>query len=126
MLKFDKKGMLNYFLSAVFFLAVAYRIVFIEAAYEEMRALHLSTWIAWPLIIFELCLAIGFLSKKFFKAASIAAIVFLGSAIAIALYWNFASILSSMGELFIFNPNPTDILLHLVFVLLCIKILSEK
>jgi len=120
------KNFLNYLLAAVFFLAAAYRILFIQAAYSEMQILHLPANFAFFVIALELLLAVGFLSKKFESLAAKGAIAFILSAVLIGIVTNFQSILSNLGELFVFNPTPTDILLHLMYVLICVLLLRKS
>ena len=120
------KNFLSYFLAAVFFLAAAYRLLFISAAYSEMQTLHLPAYFAFFVIALELLLAVGFLSKKFVSISSVGAIVFIASAVLAGMLANFQSILSNLGELFIFNPTPTDILLHLMYVLVCVILLRKQ
>jgi len=110
-------------MAGVFISAGVYRIFFPAAAWQELIDLHMPTFLAWPIIILEIAGGLLLLIKKYKKTASAVLIIFLLLAVLQALIIQGRMIWSRAGELFVFNPNPTDIFLHLVFATLLLTFL---
>ena len=101
----------------VFLSAAVFRVFNPAAAAHEMIRLHLPAGVSWAIVVFEIAVAMMFLLNVRVRLAALATILFLCGAIALALaiYWK--EVFAAMHELFVFNPTPTDILLHVMYVL---------
>ncbi|MCK5283797.1 MAG: DoxX family protein [Nanoarchaeota archaeon] len=110
------------FLGLVFLSAGVYRILNFDAAIAEMAALNMPDFIAPIMIMFEIVMGILFLLSKGVKIAAVLSAIFLISAVIIGFIVNGSRIFSSLGELFVFNANPTDISLHLIYLALLLYI----
>jgi uncharacterized membrane protein YphA (DoxX/SURF4 family) len=106
----------RYFLALVFLSAGVFRLLAPAATELEFLRLGLPGALSLPMAIFEIvagfCLLFSFLLRQvyFFLAA------FLAFALGWALFGNFSELLSSAGELFVFDLSPTDWFLHAIFL----------
>ncbi len=110
----------RFFLGIFFILASTYRIFFFEFGINEMNKINLPIYFLYGVIILEFILGLSFLFNKKVKWASLLAILFLLIALSIALIGNFWYIISNLGELFVFDANPTDVLLHLTYLFILV------
>jgi len=62
----------------------------------------------------------------YWKKAVYVFIIFLIIALLIALRIDAASIINNLRELFIFNTNPTDIFLHIIFIIILLSLVLKK
>lgn len=91
----------------------------------EMSNLHLPFWIGYFVIIFEIIVWTCFLIWKYVKIALYLTAAFLGVAIINSIIINYSNILNSINELFIFDPTPTDVWLHAIYLMLIWFLLSN-
>jgi hypothetical protein len=68
-------------------------------------------------------IGIMFLIQKRPDIAAMLSAIFLASAVMAAIILNAGIIRSRYTELFVFNPDPTDILLHVVYIILLVIII---
>jgi uncharacterized membrane protein YphA (DoxX/SURF4 family) len=109
----------------IFLSAAIYRVFNYNAGVNEFNFLKIPLLFLPFIILLEVVLGLCFILNKKVFYASIIAIVFLSTAIILAFVSNFWAIINSISELFIFEANPTDILLHLLYILLLYLILSK-
>jgi uncharacterized membrane protein YphA (DoxX/SURF4 family) len=110
------------FIGIVFVSAALYRIFNYQAGIQEFTELGISTLLIPFVILLELVVGTLFILNKKVIYASLISIIFLAFAIVIAMISNFKMIINNLSELFIFNANPTDILLHISYVILLLLI----
>lgn len=103
-------------MGAVFISAAVYRIIFPEAGLAELEILNTPGLFMYPIIALELTCGILMILNIFTKYAAGAIIAFLVIALVTAFVHHGGSIISEMGELFVFDPNPTDVLLHAIYI----------
>jgi uncharacterized membrane protein YphA (DoxX/SURF4 family) len=103
-------------LGVVFFFAALYRIFNYSKGAEELSRLGIPVFLVSVVIIVELTIAASLILNKYVKYSTLTAIVFLVLAIIIGITSNFSYILQNIGELFVFDANPTDILLHVAYI----------
>jgi len=130
-IKFKKLGkrqldIVRLFLALVFLSAGTFRIFHPEAAVFEFTSLQLPLWLAWPMIVFEIGAGLSLLFNKYTTYIYWLLSLFLILALFLALLINGPELINLAGELFIFNLNPTDFFLHLIFLLLVIILLKNK
>jgi uncharacterized membrane protein YphA (DoxX/SURF4 family) len=114
-------------LMAVIFLSAAlYRIFNYNEAVLEMSSLKLPAFMGLFVILFEIVIGLLFIFDKIVKLAAISTVIFLSLAIIISLITNFSSILSNAKVLFIFNPEPTDIFLHTLYIAIIAAVFLVK
>lgn len=113
----------RYFLAIIFLSAGLFRLFFIGRALEELLDLKLPEYTVVLIIIFELSAGLLLLINKFVKYVYVSLAFFLIIALSLALIINWNSFWLSISELFIFNTNPTDWLLHFIFLLIVIFLL---
>ena len=106
----------------IFLSAGLYRILNPASAHNELISLGLPTFITWVIIILEIGGGLLLLFNKYTKQSSITFIIFLGIALGVAVKENINGIIENFQELFIFNPNPTDVFLHLIFIFILFQI----
>jgi uncharacterized membrane protein YphA (DoxX/SURF4 family) len=117
---------LRILLGAIFILAAVYRIFNYEAGFRELANINIAGFFVIPIILLELFVGISLVAGKLVKFASLTGAIFLSVAIIIAFVTNGYSILSNIGELFVFNPTPTDIFLHIIYLALLISIFMRE
>lgn len=122
---FTTTKLIRYFVAIVFITAGLYRIFFREVAKNELVSLNLPYEFGYFIIALELICGILLFFNKWSKYVILVSVVFLISAIVIAVYGNFNIIISNLEELFVFNPTPTDIFLHLIYVILLLVLLFK-
>lgn len=124
--KKQSKNLLNIFFGIVFLSAAVYRILNPQAGINELNEFNIHGFFIYFVIAFELFVGTLFLLEKKLKLASLLTILFLSIAIIISILINFSDILKNIGELFVFDSTPTDILLHLIYLSLIIYIYKRE
>lgn len=112
----SKLNILIVFMGVVFLSAALYRIFNYEAAVTEFTNLKLPLFLIPATILLETIIGILFIIKRYIKYASMVASIFLLIAIIIGTFSNFTNITKQIHELFVFDANPTDILLHVLYI----------
>lgn len=126
MKKINYHDFFRVFLGIVFILASTYRIFFFEKGISEMNQLGLPIYFLYIVISLEFLLGLSLLSNKHVKLMSFLAIIFLSIALAIITIGNTTAIMSNLGELFVFDANPTDIVLHLTYLLILVFLFLDS
>jgi len=118
----NKLNILIIFMGVVFLSAALYRIFNYEIAVTEFTNLKLPLFLIPMTILLEIVIGILFIVRKYIKYAVLVASFFLVSAIFIGIISNFTNIAERVHELFVFNAEPTDIVLHILYVGILIAI----
>jgi len=77
-------------------------------------------------IAIELAVAASFLTNRFVKYASLTAALFLAVPISLSIVLYPKAIYSQLSDLFVFDATATDMILHVVFLVLVVLILVTK
>jgi len=114
------------FLVLVFLSAGIFRIFNPELAQQEAFLLGLPTSFSYFLSIFEV--TIGFLLLIHVWTRLVYGVLagFLIAALELAFVIKNKEIFSSISELFVFDLNPTDIFLHLVFLFIVVLMIFRE
>jgi uncharacterized membrane protein YphA (DoxX/SURF4 family) len=107
---------LRVFIGIVFLCAASFRILNPAAGFLELERLALPSFLYYVIIALELLLGLLLLSGRLVRQAAAAGALLLVLAIAVAFAAHFKEILASLGELCVFDPTPTDILLHAIYI----------
>lgn len=122
-------NLLRFFLGVVFVSAGIYRIFNIDHGFQEIAYFGFSGKFAIIMIIFIILLEIIFgiflLLNKYLKITIISLMFFLIIAFFILILRNFNFIWENLSELFIFNPTPTDIVLHICFFIMLMMLYNS-
>lgn len=110
------------FLGIIFLSAGLFRIFDYPAAQLEVNGLQLPIAASVLVIILELAIAICFLTNRYVKYASLVAALFLMVPISISFFLYSEMLYSQFSDLFVFNATATDVVLHLVFLVLVVLI----
>lgn len=124
--KFNSEDILRILIGLVFLSAGIFRIFNVGEAELELKSLHLSNILSWPLIILEIFGGLALLFKRYFKTVTFVFIIFLFLALVNALYLNGLNFFYEASELFVFSLNSTDFFLHFVFLIILISFLMKK
>lgn len=100
----------------IFLSAAVFRIFFFKYADREVSILGLNESAAYFIIIFEIFVSLLLMVNRFVKFAVILLISFLSIAIIYAFFKHFDYIKIRLFNMFIFTPEPDDILLHTVYL----------
>ncbi len=122
----EPTDILRILLALVFLSAGLFRIFNYVGAGDEFVALHLPAATVWLVIIFELGAGACLLMNRFLNLVYGSLLIFITIALGLALTLYGATIVSQLGELFVFDLNPTDLFLHFVFLLIIISLLLKK
>jgi uncharacterized membrane protein YphA (DoxX/SURF4 family) len=116
--------LLRLFLGAVFLSAGIYRIFNWHQAVLEFSGLNInSAYLIILTIILEVFGGLLLIFNIKTKKVLLAFIIFIFFALA-AAFFNFGGdIISKSGELFFFNPTPTDVFLHFTYLIILIYLL---
>jgi len=114
------------FLSLVFLTAGLFRIFNPDMAVIEFTALKLPVFLSGFTIFFEIGAGLGLLFNKYVKIIYFLLAGFLTFVLAWALTVGAGEILSSLKDIFIFNLNSTDWLLHGLFLIIIMFLLLKK
>lgn len=117
---FTSSDLLRLLLAVIFLSAGIFRIFNPAAASRELKNLQLPLFLTYFLIIFEIGGGGLLLLGKYLKIVYGFLIGFLLLALVWGLIINSSGIIGRAGELFIFQTNPTDFFLHLVFLVIII------
>tara|TARA_B100000029_G_scaffold38451_1_gene36057 strand:+ start:321 stop:713 length:393 start_codon:yes stop_codon:yes gene_type:complete len=112
-------------LGFVFLSAALVRIILPSIAVIELETLGLPLNISNFIIFFEIICGLSLIFNIYVKYSLLFLILSMISAIIFSIY-KFPEIIFNLSELFIFNPTPTDILLHLFYLILMLFILKLK
>jgi uncharacterized membrane protein YphA (DoxX/SURF4 family) len=82
--------------------------------------------LSWLVVVFEIGAGLCLLTNKYLKPVYFLLATFISLALLWALIVSGQEIIRRAGELFAFNLNPTDFLLHFVFLLLIIVLLIKQ
>ncbi|MGI6373827.1 MAG: DoxX family membrane protein [Patescibacteria group bacterium] len=115
---------LRYFLAVVFLSAGVGRLIFPELIRLEASELNLPSFFPYLIIAFEILAGACLLLGKNTRLAYFSLTIFLSLALIWALVLKGSVMLTQIGELFIFNLNPTDWFLHLIFLGIVIILLK--
>ncbi len=124
---FFKPAELLRILMALIFLAAGFFRIFNPGVAElELVYLDLPIFFTWFILIIEIGFGILLLIGRKVKLAATVLILFLVFALVNALKINGVRIIHSLSELFVFNANPTDFFLHLIFLILLLIVLINR
>jgi len=110
--------LLRVLMGGVFCVAGLFRLFVPQMALDEMANLNLSALLVFPVTAFEIVLGLSLILNRYVKYTAGALILFLFFALTRGLAIGGLGLLSAAGELFVFNVNPTDIFMHLVFLII--------
>jgi len=120
------KDILRIFLAAVFLSAGVFRIFNPVAAAIELKNLQLPYFLSYFLICFEIGSGLFLLFHKYLRTTSIFLSIFLLFALTRGLITNGYYIVRQVEELFVFRANPTDIFLHITFLIILISLVIKE
>jgi len=110
--------LLRVLMGGVFCVAGLFRLFVPQMALDEMANLNLSALLVFPVTAFEIVLGLSLILNRYVKYTAGALILFLFFVLTRGLAIGGLGLLSAAGELFVFNVNPTDIFMHLVFLII--------
>jgi uncharacterized membrane protein YphA (DoxX/SURF4 family) len=116
---------LRLIMGMVFILAASFRLLFPSQAGAELAGLGLPGLMTWIIVLIELIVGVMLLVDYRVQVAAWIGIAFLGLALLWAFTHGFRQILDSVSDLFVFDIDPTDILLHFMYIILLAIILHR-
>jgi uncharacterized membrane protein YphA (DoxX/SURF4 family) len=118
----------RYFLALVFLSAGVFRLLAPVAAELEFSRLGLPEELSLLMTVFEIIAGLCLIFSLFLRVVYFLLASFLAFALFWALFRNFSGLISSAGELFVFDLSPTDWFLHAIFLglILCLAIRRKK
>jgi uncharacterized membrane protein YphA (DoxX/SURF4 family) len=119
-------NLLRFFLGTVFILAASYRIFCYKCAVVEKESLGIPIYFLFIIVPLEIVIGVCLLLDKKIKSISILAILFLLVSVIVVLLVNFTVMINSLGGIFIFDPNYTDILLHITYIFFFLFLVCKK
>lgn len=122
----EPQGLLRIFMAGVFISAGLFRIFSPDLAAVELVALNLSPSLSWVLVIFEIGLGTLLLLEKTASRAAYLLFIFLFCAVTYGLTIAGREILKQSWELFLFRLTPTDIFLHIAFMVMLLVIVMLR
>src|SRR5680860_99182 len=123
----EPEDLLRITIALVFISAGVFRIFNPEFENSELLVLNVPQVFSWLIIPLEVVGGFYLLFKAiYWKKAVYVFIIFLIIALLIALRIDAASIINNLRELFIFNTNPTDIFLHIIFIIILLSLVLKK
>ncbi len=105
-------------LAAVFLSAGIFRIFNPAAASLEMQLLGLPVALSWLVMVLEIITGISLLLNFKTRLISLVLVIFVLLSLIWAIIKDGSDILAGAGELFVFDLNPTDFFLHLIFLII--------
>ena len=114
------------FLGLVFLTAGLFRIFNPDMAVIEFTALKLPVFLSGLTVFFEIGAGICLLLNKYAKLIYWLLLGFLSFVLVWSLIVGGSAIVSSLREIFVFNLNSTDWLLHFVFLLIIVVLVIKK
>jgi uncharacterized membrane protein YphA (DoxX/SURF4 family) len=123
----ESNFLLRLFLGLTFISAGLYRIFNWQQSILELSRLNLN-YAFLPVLIIALEIIGGFLLIFNVKTKEVLLVftVFILLALAAAFLAAGQSIISGIGELFVFSPVPTDIFLHFTYLIILIYLFADK
>lgn|GEM_PF-771880 len=112
--------LLRVLIGLVFLSAGTFRLFVPQAALNEMANLNFSPLLVFPITAFEITMGLALLFNRYVKYVSGALIIFLLGAVIRGLMLGGKGLWLAAGELFVFNVNPTDVFMHLVFLIILV------
>ena len=109
----------------IFLLAALFRVFFPNIAKAEMQSFNIPYFFSIPLIVCEIFCGLCLIFNKYVNFALISMIVLMIFSLLLALY-KYPNLILNISELFVFNPTPTDILLHFIYLLILFFIFRFK
>ena len=127
-IKKDKsnKNIISFSLGIVFLLAGVYRIFNPQAGIEEFSKIGLPLFLLYAIILFELTIGMLLILGKKLKLVSGIMIVGLVIFIPIVLFSNLSGVIKNIGELFVFDSTPTDIVLHITYLIMLVHVFLNQ
>lgn len=123
----SKKNIISFSLGIVFLLAGIYRIFNPQAGILEFNAIGLPIFLLYATILFELIIGVLLILGKKLKLVSGVMIFGLAIFIPVVIFSNLTGIIQNIGELFVFDSTPTDIVLHITYLIMLIHVfLNQK
>jgi len=110
--------LLRVLMGVVFCSAGLFRLFVPQAALDEMANLGLPVLLVFPITAFEIVLGLFLILNRYVKYTAGALVLFLAVALIKGMIAGGWGLFSLAGELFVFNVTPTDIFLHLVFLII--------
>lgn len=123
---FQSQEILRWLMAAIFLSAALFRIFNPVAAADELSSLDLPRFFTWIILIIELAAGSALAFNRFVRPAAILLVIFLIFALSVALSVNGGGIWRGAGELFVFNPTPTDFFMHLVFIFILVSLAIRR
>jgi len=120
------ENILRIFLALVFLSAGIFRIFDHQTVIAEFTQLEIPIFFSYLVILFEIIAGLFLLFNKFSYQIYHLLVAFVSFALIWAFVINGHNLLKNIGELFIFNLNPTDVFLHLVFLLIALFLILKK
>lgn len=112
--------LLRVMMGGVFVSAGLFRLFVPQAALDEMVNLSLPAILVFPITAFEIAMGFSLILNRYIKYTSAALIIFLFIALVKGLVIGGGGLWLSAGELFVFNTTPTDVFMHLVFLVVLV------
>jgi uncharacterized membrane protein YphA (DoxX/SURF4 family) len=123
----EPEDLLRIIIAVVFISAGIFRIFNPEASRSELQALNVPQITTWLIIFLEVLGGLYLLFKiKYWKNVVYMFIIFLLTALWIALKVDAQNILNNLEELFVFDVNPTDLFLHIIFIIILLSLVLKK
>lgn len=122
----EPADLLRLFLAAVFLSAGIFRIFNPAAAEAELIALNLEVSLSGLLVIFEVSAGFLLLLNIKVRPTVYCLLGFLLCAVIYGIIINGPDILKNSWELFVFRLTPTDIFLHVAFIIMLLVVLLSK
>jgi uncharacterized membrane protein YphA (DoxX/SURF4 family) len=110
--------LLSIFIGCVVTAAALFRVFNMDAGRAEMARLILPEFVLYPIIIVEFAIGIMLLSGWKVRWALLSGMVFMGAAVIYAFVLRGYTLLTQSVELFAFDANPTDVFLHLTYIII--------
>jgi len=110
----------------IFLGAGIYRLLNPNESFHEMEMLGLPNYPAYLIIGFEILCGIFLLLGKKLNLVYLSLASFLTIALLWGLISNFTMIIDTSTQLFIFNTTATDMMLHLMYLIVIIIILKKQ
>jgi uncharacterized membrane protein YphA (DoxX/SURF4 family) len=125
--KFQADDLLRLFLGLVFVCAGVWRIFNWPQALLELSRLNLNfAWLAVFVIALEIISGVLLILNVKTKEVLLVLIIFIFLALICAFMSAGKNIILESGELFVFNPTPTDAFLHFTYLIILIYLLLNS
>jgi uncharacterized membrane protein YphA (DoxX/SURF4 family) len=112
----NPSALLRVSLGLIFLAAGTFRLFVPQLALDEMTNLGMPALMVFPITAFEIVMGLALIFNRYLKYATGALILFLLFALIRAAVLGGFGLLAAAGELFVFNINPTDVFMHLFFL----------